>query len=80
MVSYLNKYPKAKISIIGYADKNTGNTKINDRLSKERSAAVSQALQAKGIAADRIVTDAKGDTIQPFTVVEENRVSICIAE
>jgi len=49
-------------------------------LSKERSAAVSAALQAKGIAASRITTDAKGDTVQPFNVNEENRVSICIAE
>ncbi len=80
LVSYLNKYPKAKVSIVGYADKNTGNARINDRLSKERAAAVSQALEAKGITAERISTDYKGDTIQPFTVIEENRVSICIAE
>ena len=80
LVAYLNKYPNAKVVITGYADKKTGNARINDRLSKQRSAAVSEALQAKGIAASRIVTDAKGDTVQPFSVNEENRVSICIAE
>lgn len=80
LIVYLNKYPKAKVSIVGYADKKTGNARVNDRLSKERAAAVSKALQAQGITADRITTDAKGDTVQPFSVVEENRVSICIAE
>lgn len=80
LVAYMNKYPNAKVVITGYADKKTGNARINDRLSKERSAAVSAALQAKGIAASRITTDAKGDTVQPFNINEENRVSICIAE
>ena len=80
LVAYMNKYPNAKIVITGYADKKTGNTRINERLSKQRSEVVFKALQAKGIAADRISTDAKGDTVQPFNVNEENRVSICIAE
>ena len=80
LVAYLNKYPNAKVVITGYADKKTGNARINDRLAKQRSEAVLKALQAKGVAADRISTDSKGDTVQPFSVNEENRVSICIAE
>ena len=76
----MNKYPNAKINITGYADKKTGNARINDRLSKQRSEAVAKALQEKGIAADRISISSKGDTVQPFSVNEENRVSICIAE
>ena len=31
-------------------------------------------------AADRIVTDFKGDTVQPNTNPTENRVSICVVE
>ena len=77
VVSYVSS---DKIVITGYADKKTGNASINDRLSKARSAAVAKALEDKGIAANRITTDAKGDTIQPFNVNAENRVSICIAE
>lgn len=80
LVSYLNKYPNAKVSIVGYADKGTGNAKINDHLSKERAASVSVALQTKGISESRINTDAKGDLVQPFAVNDENRVSICIAQ
>lgn len=80
LAAYLNKYPKAKVTITGYADKQTGNAKINARLGEERAAVVADALKARGIAADRIITDAKGDTEQPFQVNEDNRVSVCIAE
>ena len=64
----------------GYADKNTGNARINKKLSKERAEAVAEALKAQGISADRITVDYKGDTVQPFSTMEENRVTVCIAE
>ena len=37
-------------------------------------------LLRNGIAADRITVDAKGDTVQPFSVPEQNRVTVCIVE
>lgn len=80
IVSYMNKYPESKITIVGYADKGTGNETINQRLSKQRAAAVVKALQDKGIAADRISSNYKGDTVQPFSVNDENRVSVCITK
>ena len=80
MVAYMEKYPASKAAITGYADKETGNPRINMTLSEKRAKIVADALKAKGIAADRIVTDFKGDTVQPFRVPEENRVSVCIAE
>lgn len=79
LVAYLNKYPETKVTITGYADKQTGNAKINARLGEERSQAVAEALKAAGIAADRIVTVAKGDTEQPFQVNDDNRVAVCVA-
>ena len=42
--------------------------------------AVANALMKRGIASSRIVVSAKGDTVQPFDKMEDNRVSICIAE
>lgn len=81
IADYLNKYPEAKVAITGYADKGTGNPKINMGLSIKRAAVVKDLLINKyKIAANRITTDAKGDTVQPFTVEILNRVSICIAE
>lgn len=80
LVSYLKEHENAKISLCGYADKQTGTAAINERISKQRANAVADALKAKGIAADRITVDYKGDTAQPFSTMEENRVTICIAE
>lgn len=80
LVNYLEKYPESKVNITGYADVNTGNANINSRLSKQRANNVADALKAKGISADRIVIDFKGDTVQPYNTPEKNRVSICIAE
>ena len=50
----MNKYPQAKVQVDGYADAGTGNDQINDRLAAQRADVVVKALQAKGIAADRI--------------------------
>ncbi|MCF0179444.1 MAG: OmpA family protein [Bacteroidales bacterium] len=81
IADYLNKYPNAKVALVGYADVKTGNAKINSKLSEKRSAEVAKYLQEKyNISANRITTDYKGDTVQPFAVNEENRVCICIAE
>lgn len=80
LVAYLNKYPNTKVNVAGYADKNTGNAKINMKLSQTRADIVAKALQAKGIAAGRILIDAKGDTVQPYGAPKENRVTICITE
>ncbi len=80
LVEYLEKHPAAKVSVTGYADIDTGNPKINNKLSEKRANNVAEALKAKGIAADRITIDYKGDTVQPYHTPEENRVSICIAE
>lgn len=80
LVSYLNEHQNAKIEVCGYADKGTGNATINERISKKRANSVTEALLARGIAAERITVSFKGDTIQPFSANDENRVCICIAE
>lgn len=80
LVEYMEKNPATKVSITGYADKETGNPRINKALSEKRANNVAEALKSRGIAADRIVADYKGDTVQPYPVREENRVSICIVE
>ncbi|MBR5655229.1 MAG: OmpA family protein [Prevotella sp.] len=81
IVDYLNKYPKAKVSVTGYADAGTGNDQINDRLAAGRADAVANMLTQKyNIPADRIMKDSKGSRVQPFAENDLNRVSICIAE
>lgn len=81
IANYLKKYPEAKVTITGYADKGTGNATINYNLSVKRADIVANELIKKyKISADRIKKEAKGDTVQPFDVEVLNRVSICIAE
>lgn len=80
LVAYMKEHQNAKVTISGYADKQTGNAAINRRISEKRANSVAQALKEQGIAESRISVDFKGDTVQPFGSMEENRVSICIAE
>jgi outer membrane protein OmpA-like peptidoglycan-associated protein len=68
------------VKISGYADAQTGNQKINQALSEKRTAAIASKLTDAGIDASRISTDALGDTTQPFSDNDSNRVCICVAE
>lgn len=74
----LKENPKARVSVIGYADAPTGNSKGNYWLSGWRAIHVRDALQSKGVSASRIDLDFKGDTEQPYSDVEDNRTVICI--
>jgi outer membrane protein OmpA-like peptidoglycan-associated protein len=80
LVAFLKKYPTDLVSLTGYADRDTGTSAINRRLSIGRAAAVKKYLQDAGISANRIITDAKGDTVQPNNTPASNRVVICITE
>lgn len=81
IANYLNKYPASKVTITGYADKGTGNPEINKGYALKRADIVAKLLRENyGIAANRIATDSKGDTEQPYEKNELNRVSICVAE
>lgn len=80
LVEYMKENPSSKVTVCGYADKQTGNARFNKTLSKKRAESVAERLKAEGISADRITVDYKGDTEQPFSTMEQNRVSICIAE
>ena len=81
LAAFLKKYPDAKVSVTGYADRGTGNPTINMKLSKKRAQVVADTLVEKfGIDASRISVEAKGDIEQPHKEQVLNRVSICIAK
>lgn len=80
LIEFLKANPDVKVAVCGYADKQTGNYNINQRISERRAKAVAKALTDGGIAAERITVDHKGDTVQPFSSMRENRVVICITE
>ena len=81
VVDFLGKTPEAKVVVTGYADKGTGNDRINDRIAAKRAAAVVWMLEKRyGIPAERITEDSKGARVQPFAENNMNRVSIMIAK
>ena len=81
VADYMKEHPNCTVEVTGYADRGTGNPKINNNLSQRRAQAVANMLiRNYGIKKDRIKVDFKGDTIQPFAKEIENRVAICIAE
>ena len=76
IVAWCNKYPTKGISISGYADKGTGNPKINQGYAKQRA----KILQEKGVAASRMTVESFGDTVQPFPENDKNRCVIVVGE
>ena len=81
VIDFLVKYPEAKVVVTGYADKGTGNDRINDRIAAKRAAAVVWMLEKRyGIPAERITEESKGARVQPFAENNMNRVSIMIAK
>ena len=60
-VAAMKEFPMVKVRIVGHTD-NIGKPEANLDLSKRRAAAVKSYLVERGIEADRIETDGKGDT------------------
>ena len=90
--AYINKESEAKlvaladflkanqdftVDVVGYADKQTGSSKVNLECSQKRAAAVVAKLVKLGVSENRITTSYKGDTVQPFAVNDKNRAVIC---
>ena len=76
VVAWCKKYPEKTITVNGYADKGTGNPRINATYAKQRAEKVAAALQKKGVPASQMTVNAYGDTIQPFADNDKNRCVI----
>ena len=63
-----------KLSVNGYADKQTGSARTNQKLSENRVKAVVDLLKKAGAQEGNIETAAHGDTINPFNGAAKNRV------
>ena len=69
------------ITLVGYADRETGTPDYNMSLSKRRAEAVADMLVNKfGISRDRLKLDWKGDTVQPYGENVWNRIVLMSAE
>ena len=80
LAKWLVENPDFSVAVVGYADQETGNSNVNMQLSESRATNVKDVLMKNGVAESRIVTDHKGDTVQPFEKAQQNRVVICTVE
>ena len=62
LASILNNYNTIKLKIHGHTDK-TGSVELNQKLSKARAEAVKKYLTAKGVSADRLMSEGHGSSI-----------------
>ena len=70
-----------KIKVVGYADKQTGSSAYNLKLSERRAKAVAKELTSRyGIPSDKIVVEWKGANEQPYGENSWNRVVIMSAQ
>lgn len=82
VAQYLKENPNAKITITGYADAGTGSKAFNQKISEKRAkAVVNELINKYSISSDRIkVIEGKGDSVQPYSKNNWNRVVICVAD
>lgn len=77
IAEWMKANPDQKVTICGYADKDTGTSTYNMALSKRRAEAVQKALVDKyGINPDRLSIQAEGSDVQPYDVNNWNRIVI----
>ena len=67
VAKFMKENPDSKVYIVGYADKGTGNARLNKMYAERRAETFKKDLIEKhGVNGDMLVVDSKGDTIQPF--------------
>lgn len=77
MAQWLKANPKENITIVGYADKDTGTSEYNMALSQRRANAVADALVKQyGIDSKRINVKYDGSDSQPYPENDWNRIVI----
>lgn len=81
IAQYLKDNPRFKVRVIGYTDRKTGTSQINEKLSAERAQNVARILISDyNISRDRIKVEWVGDKEPPFDKPEWNRAVILYVE
>ena len=67
VAKFMKENPDSKVYIVGYADKGTGNARLNKMYAERRAETFKKDLIEKHVVnGDMLVVDSKGDTVQPF--------------
>lgn len=77
VAKFMKENPDSKVYIVGYADKGTGNARLNKMYAERRAETFKKDLIEKhGVNADKLIVDSKGDTVQPFP--DDNDKNRCV--
>lgn len=77
IAEYMKANPDTQIVVCGYADKDTGTSAYNMKLSERRAQAVADILTGDyGIDANRLILKADGSNVQPYETNDWNRIVI----
>jgi outer membrane protein OmpA-like peptidoglycan-associated protein len=77
MAEWLKANPNENVTIVGYADRDTGSADYNMALSERRANAVADALVNNyGIDRDRLTIKYDGSDVQPYSTNDWNRIVI----
>ncbi len=75
VAEYLKANPGTSIVVRGYADKDTGTSAYNQKLSERRAQAVADILvNDYGVDASRLTIEAAGSSVQPYDTNNWNRI------
>ena len=77
LINFLNTNPDYSVELVGHADKLTGSPAMNMKVSKARVEVVKNKMIELGVPAERIESSFVGDTVQPFSMNDQNRVITC---
>lgn len=76
---FLAEHKGCKVTVKSYADRGTGNPKINMGYSQQRSEKAVAALKQAGVSESVMTAEYFGDTVQPFEENDKNRCTIITA-
>jgi outer membrane protein OmpA-like peptidoglycan-associated protein len=81
VAEYMQRNPKSQVLVVGYADRETGNPRINAVYARKRAQrAKAMLVKQYGCDTRRIKASSKGDTEQPFSESAKNRCAIITSE
>lgn len=80
IADWCKRHTDKQISIDSYADRETGNPRLNIGYAKARATKCAKELEKRGVPASQMIVNSYGDTVQPFAENDKNRCTIVVGK